>query len=103
MPKKSPKGEMPFLDHLEELRWRILWSGIALIVGSVIGFYLVTRFDVPSLLMVPIQPHLTGERLVFTRPTDAFLITLKLSVIVGAVIASPVIFRQAWGFLTPAL
>ena len=103
MAKKSPKGEMPFLDHLEELRWRILWSGIALIVGSVIGFYLVTRFDVPSLLMVPIQPHLSGERLVFTRPTDAFLITLKLSVIVGAVIASPVIFRQAWGFLAPAL
>ncbi len=29
---------MPFLDHLEELRWRSLWSGIAIIVGSVIGF-----------------------------------------------------------------
>ncbi len=101
--KKSPKGEMPFLDHLEELRWRILWSALALVVGSVIGFYLVTRFDVPTLLMEPIRPHLGGERLAFLRPTDAFLITLKLSVIVGFVIAFPVIFHQAWGFLKPAM
>ncbi len=97
--KKIPKGEMPFLDHLEELRWRILWSAVALIVGSVIGFYLVTRFDVPTLLMEPIRPHLGGERLAFLRPTDAFLITLKLSVIVGLFIAFPVIFHQAGGFL----
>ena len=103
MAKKKPKGEMPFLDHLEELRWRILWSGGALVVGSIIGFYLVTRFDIPALLMVPIQPYLSGDRLIFTHPTDAFLITLKLSVVVGAVLAFPVIVRQVWGFLSPAL
>ncbi len=39
----------------------------------------------------------------FIRPTDAFLITLKLSVLIGAIIAFPVIARQAWGFLSPAL
>ncbi len=101
--KQSSRGEMPFLDHLEELRWRILWSAVALIVGSVIGFYLVTRFDVPTLLMEPIRPHLGGERLAFLRPTDAFLINLKLSVMVGFVIAFPIIFHQAWGVLRPAL
>ena len=101
--KKNSGAEMPFLDHLEELRWRIFRSAIALIVGSVIGFYLVTRFDVPTLLMEPIKEHLSGERLAFLRPTDAFLITLKLSVLVGAVIAFPVIFREVWGFLRPAL
>ena len=101
--KKHSGAEMPFLDHLEELRWRIFRSAIALIVGSVIGFYLVTRFDVPTLLMEPIKEHLSGERLAFLRPTDAFLITLKLSVLVGAVIAFPVIFREVWGFLRPAL
>ena len=103
MAKKTTKGEMPFLDHLEELRWRILWSGIALIIGSVIGYFVVTRLDIPSLLMLPIEPHLSGSRLVFIRPTDAFLITLKLSVVVGALLAFPVIVRQAWGFLSPAL
>ena len=60
-------------------------------------------FDVPTLLLEPIRPHLDGERLGFLRPTDAFLITLKLSVIVGFVIAFPVIFHQVWGFLKPAL
>lgn len=101
--RKNPRAEMPFLDHLEELRWRILWSAIALVVGSIIGFYLVTRLDLRAQLMIPIQPYLPEGQLVFTRPTDAFLITVKLSVCVGAVLAFPVIFRQAWGFLKPAL
>jgi Tat protein translocase TatC len=101
--KKILTGEMPFLEHLEELRWRILWSVTALIVASFVGYYLVQRFDVLTLLKVPIAPYLPEEKLFFTRPTDAFLITLKLSVLVGAVLASPVIFRQAWTFLSPAL
>ena len=40
------RGEMPFLDHLEELRWRILWSFLAIVVGSVVGYILVLRFGV---------------------------------------------------------
>ncbi|MDH5804518.1 MAG: twin-arginine translocase subunit TatC, partial [Gemmatimonadota bacterium] len=79
--KKSPQGEMPFLDHLEELRWRILWSAIALVVASFVGFYLVQRFDIPTILMMPVQPYLETEKLVFTRPTDAFLITVKLAIV----------------------
>ncbi len=94
---------MPFLDHLEELRWRVLWSVAALLVASFVGYYLVQRFDVVTLLKIPIADHLPDQKLFFTRPTDAFLITLKLSVLVGAVLASPVIFRQAWTFLSPAL
>ncbi len=41
MMKRNPRGEMPFLDHLEELRWRILWSLMAAFVGSVVGYVLV--------------------------------------------------------------
>jgi len=99
----NPEGEMPFLDHLEELRWRILWSLIALVVGSIIGYYLVLRFDLLALLKQPIEPHLNDGRLVFIRPTDAFLITLKLAVLVGAILSFPVIFAQAWAFFSPAL
>ena len=47
---RDTRGEMPFLDHLEELRWRIIWSLVALVIGSVIGFYLLQRFDVFTLL-----------------------------------------------------
>jgi sec-independent protein translocase protein TatC len=101
--KRYAGGEMPFLDHLEELRWRIIWSLVALVVGAVIGFYLLQRFDVFTLLKQPISPYLPEGKLFITRPTDAFLITLKLAVVLGAVFASPVIFAQLWRFLSPAL
>ena len=94
---------MPFLDHLEELRWRILWSLGALVLASVIGFWLVQHFDVLALLKRPIAELLPEGKLFVTRPTDAFIITLKLAVLVGAVLASPVVLWQVWAFLSPAL
>jgi Tat protein translocase TatC len=94
---------MPFLDHLEELRWRILWSLAALVLGSVIGFWLVQHFDVLALLKRPIAELLPQGKLFVTRPTDAFVITLKLAVLVGAVLASPIVVWQVWAFLSPAL
>ena len=94
---------MPFLDHLEELRWRILWSLLALVVGSVIGFFIVQHFDVLGLLKRPISPFLPGDKLFITRPTDAFILTMKLAVAVGVVLAAPVLVWQGWGFFSPAL
>ncbi|HWP36380.1 MAG TPA: twin-arginine translocase subunit TatC [Gemmatimonadales bacterium] len=94
---------MPFLDHLEELRWRILWSLLALVIGTVIGFYLVQRYDVLGLLKRPIAGLLPDGKLFVTRPADAFIITLKLAVVVGGVLAAPVVAWQAWKFLSPAL
>ncbi|MBI2402239.1 MAG: twin-arginine translocase subunit TatC [Gemmatimonadetes bacterium] len=101
--KKHPRAEMPFLDHLEELRWRILWSLAALVLGSILGFWLVEHYDVLALLKRPIAALLPQGKLFVTRPTDAFLITLKLAVLVGAVLASPIVVWQAWAFLSPAL
>lgn len=101
--KKNTRGEMPFLDHLEELRWRILWSLIALVAGSAIGFYVVQHFEVLDVLKQPIEPYLPEGRLFITRPTDAFIITLKLAVAIGLVLASPIIVAQVWRFLSPAL
>jgi sec-independent protein translocase protein TatC len=103
MSKKSNKGEMPFLDHLEELRWRILKSLGALIVGTIIGFVVVQNFEVLELLKEPIAPYLPQGRLHVTAPTDAFFITLKLAVAIGLVLSAPVIIGQAWAFLWPAL
>jgi len=94
---------MPFLDHLEELRWRILWSLAALVVGTIIGFLVVQHLDVLALLKRPIAPFLPDGRLFITRPTDAFLITLKLALMVGVVLAAPVVGWQVWAFLAPAL
>ncbi len=99
----SQTKDMPFLDHLEELRWRILWSLLAVGIGSGIGFFLVTHFDVLGLLVSPIEPLIEGSRLKYLSPTDPFFITLKLAVITGVLLAFPIIVHQLWAFLSPAL
>jgi sec-independent protein translocase protein TatC len=96
-------GEMPFLDHLEELRSRILRSLAAVVVGCALGLWLVQRFQLVSLLKQPIAPYLTGGKLVVTSPTDPVMIVLKLGLLVGLVMASPIILWQTWAFLAPAL
>ena len=99
---KTSTSEMPFLDHLEELRWRIVWSLGALIVGLAIGFTVVVRFNLIRALQAPIAPYLPGK-LVYTNPADPFSITLNAAIMVGIIIASPVIIYQVWAFLSPAL
>ena len=100
---KNSTGEMPFLDHLEELRWRIIWSVCALAVGLILGFIIVTKFRLLHLLQQPIAPFLSGHKLVYTHPGDTFSITLSAALMVGTIIASPVIIYQLWAFLSPAL
>jgi len=94
---------MPFLDHLEELRWRILWSLLAIVVATVVGWVLVERVDVIGLLIRPIKPLLPDGKLKFTHPTEPFFITLKFAFVLGLVLSSPVVIYQAWAFLAPAL
>ena len=102
-PANAPAGEMPFLDHLEELRWRLIWSLVAVMVCAVAGYFLVTRLDVLGLLVEPIKPFLRGTKLKYLSPTEPFFITLKLAVSVGLVLASPIVIYQIWAFLAPAL
>ena len=94
---------MPFLDHLEELRWRILYSLLAVVVGTLAGWVIVEHVDVIGLLIEPIKPLIPGGKLRVTSPTDPFFITLKFAFVMGLVLASPVVGYQAWAFLTPAL
>src|SRR5205085_11559776 len=89
------------LDHLEELRWRIVWSLGALVVGLFVGFWEVVKFEVIRLLQAPIAPYLTGK-LVYTSPADPFTITLNAAIILGIIVASPVIIYHVWAFLSPA-
>lgn len=95
--------EMPFLDHLEELRWRLIWSLLAVLVTTVIGFYIVTSLNVLGLLIRPIEPFLEGSKLKYLSPMDPFFITLKLAVVLGILLASPIIIYHVWAFLSPAL
>ena len=96
-------AEMPFLDHLEELRWRLIWSLLAVTIGAIVGFVVVKEFDVLGILIEPIEPFLQGSKLNYLSPTDPFFITLKLGIIVGFILVSPIVMYQIWAFLSPAL
>ncbi len=106
MPRRrspNPAGEMPFLDHLEELRWRILWALIALGVGTVVGFMLVQYLGIFEILVRPVRPFLAGDDLVYFNPATPFFVTLKLALLVGIILAFPVVVYQVWAFFSPAL
>lgn len=103
VPRAAASDEMPFLDHLEELRWRIIWSLAALVVCVGIAFVVLTQFDVIGLLEKPILPSLNGHKLIYTHPGEAFSIILNASIALGAAMALPVIFYQLWSFISPAL
>ena len=102
--RKNPKAEMPFLDHLEELRWRILWSLLALVIGTVAGMVLVQQFQVDVLLIRPLRA-IYGQDYMLTNlaPLHSFYVFLYLAFAIGLVLSSPVIFHQTWVFLAPAL
>ena len=95
---------MPFLDHLEELRWRILWSLLAIVVGAVAGFLLVHYVGIVEILYRPYSEQFGEEqKLIYLRPMGSFLITLKLSLLVGIILVFPIVVYHIWSFLSPAL
>jgi len=102
-PEREEQSEMPFLDHLEELRWRLLWSGGALLLAIAVAFTLTSNYDVIGVLAIPAQESLHGQKLIYTHPADPFTILLRVSFALGVVGASPVIGYQVWSFLSPAL
>ncbi|HEV2290384.1 MAG TPA: twin-arginine translocase subunit TatC, partial [Gemmatimonadales bacterium] len=96
-------GEMSFLEHLEELRTRIIRSLLAVVGGFGVGAWAVDRFDLINVIKRPIAPYIPAGKLVILSPTEPVIIVLKLSLYVGLVLASPVILYQVWAFLSPAL
>ena len=96
-------AEMPFLDHLEELRWRIIWALGALVLGVALGFVVVLKFNLLVWMQGPILPYLHGRKLANMHPAGGFSIMMQTSIILGVVFALPVLIYQVWLFLSPAL
>lgn len=100
----NPKAEMPFLDHLEELRWRILWAILAVVAGLAAGLVLVFRFDVMGILLQPGRKLFGDSWLPLAlSPVDNFFFPLKTALLIGLVLAFPILAYQTWAFLAPAL
>lgn len=97
------RGEMPFLDHLEELRRRIFKAGGAFFLATVGGFAIVHYLGVTKWLIKPILPFLPNGKLSVFDPLTPFFFELKLAIILGILLAFPIILYQLWSFLSPAL
>jgi sec-independent protein translocase protein TatC len=95
MPRKHP-NEMNFLEHLDELRARILWILGAAAVGTGVAFFYSGRLV--ELLLAP-----GGGKFQYIKPAEAFVVYLAVSFIAGLVITSPFIFYQIWRFVAPGL
>jgi sec-independent protein translocase protein TatC len=91
--------KMSFMEHLGELRTRIVRSLIAVMVGLVISFPLSQRMV--DFLAQPIQS--TGNSLVFLAVTEAFWVQMKVALIAGLFLAAPAILWQVWRFVSPGL
>jgi sec-independent protein translocase protein TatC len=94
---------MPFLDHLEELRSRLIWSLVSLVALSIGGFFIVTGLDVIGILERPFHYVLPGQDLMFTSPTTPVIVTFKLAFVVGLILALPILAWHSWRFFEPAL
>jgi sec-independent protein translocase protein TatC len=92
-------GKMPFMEHLGELRTRIMRSLIALLVGLAIAFPFSQT--VVDWLARPIQK--SGNTLVFLAVTEAFWVQMKVALFLGLFIAAPAILWQVWRFVEPGL
>ena len=95
-------GKMSFLEHLDELRKRIIWSVSAVGVGVLISFaYIGNIFE---FIMRPMQRMLPpGQTLIYTDPSEAFMLQIKIALIAGLIVASPMVFAQVWLFIAPGL
>lgn len=95
-------GKMSFLEHLDELRKRIIHAVIAVFIGFLIACFFIE--PVFAFIMRPLQQALPdGGKLVFTEPTEAFVLYIKVAAIAGLILASPAVMAQVWMFIAPGL
>ena len=115
---QNPTGDMTLVEHLKELRRRVIIALIAFAIGTIIGFiwYGTSPSPIPTLGDILRGPYcslpadkraaftLDGEcRLIATMPFEAFSLRLKIGSLAGAVLSSPIWLYQLWAFITPGL
>ncbi len=98
--RRDPSAEMTVVEHLTELRRRMIISILALLAGAIVVFAL---FDWLMGFLVEPYRDITDRELIFTGTGEAFTTRLKVATYGGFVLASPVVLWQLWRFVTPAL
>ena len=106
--EEEEASAMSLIDHLEELRWRILKSLITVVVGGIVAFFF--RDQIIQFLVLPLPDQASaalglhhGHKLITTGLAEGFTVYLKLSLAVGILLALPVTLYQTWAFVSPGL
>src|SRR5216117_4127932 len=99
MPRFSVDDKMPFMEHLGELRTRIMRSLFWLLGGTLVALFRAEQ--ITDYLSRPVTK--LGYKLVFTAPAEAFWVQMKVALIVGLFLAAPGILWQVWAFIAPGL
>ena len=96
------EGVMGFLEHLDELRWRLIRSCIAIFIGMALAYSFVDRIGAfilgPTLAVLP-----TGSQLQTTNLAEGFAFYFDVMLIAGSLLASPYVLFQVWRFIAPGL
>jgi sec-independent protein translocase protein TatC len=109
--QENPEGRMPLMDHIRELRNRVVKMALALAAGMILGFVFfnpVWRFIERPLCSAVIRGH-TGcstagvNQLILNGPLDGFYLRIKVALIAGVILSSPVWLYQVWAFIAPGL
>jgi len=96
------EAKMSFLEHLEELRVRIVRACVGIGVGLLVSFAFINR--IVDFLLGPTRKVLPpGVKMIYTEPGEAFGMYITISLIAAAVLASPYVMYQVWGFIAPGL
>src|SRR5712664_2105540 len=98
----SVAGKMSYLEHLDELRKRIVRSCLAVAFGVLATFYWIQ--PIFNFILAPTRRALPpGVKLIYTQPGEAFSLYITVALIAGVVVAAPYIMYQVWMFIAPGL
>jgi sec-independent protein translocase protein TatC len=96
-------GRMSFLEHLDELRKRLIAGIIGIAIGCVVSFIFLDDYIFPF-IMVPMQQMLPdGGKLITTEASEFFMLWVKVGFFAGLLVAMPFILYQVWLFVAPGL
>jgi sec-independent protein translocase protein TatC len=98
---RTKEKEMPFLEHLEELRWRLIKAAIAIIVGMIICLFFSQQ--ILDILILPTHHLDTPLVLQVLKVQGMFMVKLEVGFFGGLVIALPLVLVQFWRFISPGL
>ncbi len=108
--ERPADGSMSLMEHLYELRKRLMWAAIFIFLGVVLGFIWFTKRvgPIPSLGDLLVEPYRVASgdeaaRLLATNPFSGLQLQLKAALMAGLVFSSPGWIYQIWAFVTPAL